>query len=139
MVNHVIPENRPLFKQWMLSSIKNYIRKRYVQRDTAIEFFLYDGSTFLLNFPNREIESVIERLETIRKREVAKHGIYGLKKKSWVRICKEICLFLYYLYYNSKSSGKQQLTKKWTTRQISNIEYLMKINFLGGRSFRDLA
>lgn len=84
MVSHIVPESRLLSRKWRLTSIKNYLRKRFVQRNTAAEFYLYDGSTFLLNFPNRDHESVFEKLASIRKRELLKNPSFGLKKKTKV-------------------------------------------------------
>lgn len=55
-----------------------------MQRKTAIEFFMYDGSTVLLNFPKNDIEAVIERLQLIRKKELHHKSTFGLQEKSRV-------------------------------------------------------
>lgn len=38
------------------------MRKKFVSRKTAIEFFMYDGSTVLLNFPDMDQEAFIDKL-----------------------------------------------------------------------------
>jgi hypothetical protein len=37
-----------------------------------------------------------------------------------------------------KSYESQSLLKKWSTYEISNFEYVMEVNNLGGRSYCDL-
>lgn len=38
-----------------------------------------------------------------------------------------------------KLIDKDGMTKRWANREISNLEYLMHLNVLGGRSFKDLS
>ncbi|KAL4471642.1 hypothetical protein ABPG74_008535 [Tetrahymena malaccensis] len=119
MVNHSIPDNRPLSKSWPLHMVKYYMRKRFVHRKTAIEFYLYDGSTVLFNFPDRDLDAVIEKLQQIRKKELQNKPNFGLVEKHRVL-------------------DKQKQIKKWISRQKSNLDYLMTLNFFAGRSYRDL-
>ncbi|MBK8156479.1 MAG: hypothetical protein IPK55_11025 [Streptococcus sp.] len=39
----------------------------------------------------------------------------------------------------SKSFEKHRITEKWQNYEISNYEYIMKMNLYSGRSFNDLS
>ncbi len=63
LLNYCLPKCRLLTKMWPIRNIKYYVRKRYVLRKTAIEFYCKDGNEFLLNFhEKREMELFLEKL-----------------------------------------------------------------------------
>lgn len=88
-------------------------------RKTALEIYLRDGSTLLFNFPDGDMEEVSRKL--VRMRETR-------------------CPFLVYnnTLDNRKIIENSGLTKRWANHEISNFEYLMHLNSLSGRSYKDL-
>ena len=78
-----------------------------------------DGSTLLFNFPDGDLEEISSKL---------------------IRMRKTRCPYL--VYYGSldprKIIDKAGITKKWMNHEMSNFEYLMQLNALSGRSYKDL-
>ncbi|KAL4509991.1 hypothetical protein ABPG72_010184 [Tetrahymena utriculariae] len=121
MTSHKIPDDRRLIKEWPLKQIKEVFTRRYILKRTAIEIFFLDGSCVLLNFPHstQDCEEVSQKLVRNRKKR-----------------CPNI------IYHNTldprKLIEKTNIIQKWLDRQISNFEYLMHLNGLGSRSYKDL-
>ncbi len=118
MLPHRIPENRRITKEWSLDQIREIQMRRYILRKSALEVFLLDGSSIFLNFPEGGQEEISQKL--IRQR----------KSK-----CPN---FRYYKTLDPrKMIEKSGLLKKWLSHEISNFEYLMQLNALSGRSYKD--
>ena len=117
---HVIPNDRRFIKEWPLEMVREIYKRRYIQRKTAIEILFTDGSTVLLNFPEgQDVDEVSQRLIKLRK-IISKNMRY------------------YKTLEPKKLIEKSGMLKKWLNHQISNLTYLMYLNSLGGRSYKDL-
>lgn len=115
-----LSENRPFLKEWPLENIKEIQRRRYILRKTALEIFLIDGTSILFNFPDSDNEEVSQKL---------------------IRLRKTKCINLQYskTLDPKKLVEKTGILKKWLNYEISNFDYLMFLNGLSGRSYKDVA
>jgi neurobeachin-like protein 1/2 len=91
-------------------------RRRYLLRRSALEIFLQDRSNYFINCKKRDRNKVFSKILSINPPNLT--------------------------YFESgtpeQSLRKSELTKKWQQRQISNFEYLMKLNTIAGRTYNDL-
>jgi len=92
---------------------KEFYNRRFLLRDVALEIFMTTGQSHLIAFFDKKSRDQVEN----RLQKVA-------TSKS----------------PSSFTSGQilQNLTAKWERREISNFEYLMRLNTLAGRSHNDL-
>lgn len=120
MVPHRLGDDRRLLKEWSLDQIKEIQLRRYIQRKTAVEIFLLDGQSLLFNFPEDGPEQLTQQL---------------------VKLKKSKCPNLNYkqTFDAKKLYEKQNLLKKWHSYEISTFEYLMMVNTLAGRSYKDIS
>lgn len=118
-LSYKLNENRPFFNEWPLDSIIEIQRRRFILRHTALEIFFIDGYSILLNFPDNDSEEVSQKLIRLRKTKCL-----NLKYKTTLDPKKLI--------------EKSGIVKKWLVGEISNFEYLMQLNALAGRSFKDV-
>lgn len=95
---------------WNLQDLDVYFRRFFLLRNTAIEIFLKDRTSFFLNFSRDDIEKVLEKLVA-----VAPH-----------------------IFTNSPEKYVAKFLKMWEEREISNFEYLMVLNTAAGRTYSDL-
>ena len=118
-VCYKLAENRPFFKEWPLENIREIQRRRYILRKTALEVFFIDGSSMLFNFPDSDNEDVSQKL---------------------IRLRKTKCVNLQYnkTLDAKKLIDKSGVLKKWLNYEISNFDYLMLLNGLAGRSYKDV-
>ena len=94
---------------WILSQIKEFLERRYQLQERALEIFLDNGNSYLLDF-----QSTNERKKVMHF--FSERGIsLGSEVKSLTSV-----------------------TKLWRERSITNFDYLMFLNKLAGRSFNDL-
>ena len=102
---------------WPLASIKQLHRRRCMMAHTAIELFRDDGETLLLNLPDKRMRSRVRR---------------------WV---KRKCTLEYRDRDHHRAAFRQmlyELQEAWQRREVSNFEYLMRLNELSGRTHSDL-
>eukprot|EP00002_Diphylleia_rotans_P018239 TRINITY_DN3536_c0_g1_i1.p1 TRINITY_DN3536_c0_g1~~TRINITY_DN3536_c0_g1_i1.p1 ORF type:complete len:2280 (-),score=409.51 TRINITY_DN3536_c0_g1_i1:41-6880(-) len=100
--------------QHQLRSILRAEKRRYMLNNNALELFISDDEnpTMFLSFQKSVRSRVLRVL---------------------ARLCPNIDVT------ESSSSGNlQQLTTKWQRREISNFEYLMRLNTAAGRNYNDL-
>jgi len=102
---------------WPLASIKQMHRRRYLMRHTALELYSHKGDQLLLNFADKTQRSRVRRC---------------LKKK-----CN--------LEYRDRDHGRMafktmlhDLQEEWHRRELTNFDYLMRLNELAGRTYNDL-
>ena len=94
------------------SQIKMVLPRRYLLRQSAVEVFMKNGRSYLLNFSKSQRNEVFRMLCDV------------------LRLPDEL--------NPRKRVTAAGLTQKWKQRKISNFEYLMKLNTLAGRSYNDL-
>lgn len=119
LVSFKLAEDKRIFKEWPLDHITEIQKRRYVTQKTALEIFLIEGNSLLFNFPDGDFEDVSQKLASMRKTRIPD-------------------LVFYNTLDPRKILEKSGLTKKWQTYEISNFEYLMALNSLAGRSYKDL-
>ncbi|CAH8515711.1 unnamed protein product [Heterobilharzia americana] len=101
---------------WSLSKLREIHLRRYNLRRSAVEIFLENNSNYFFNFETKirnKFYSLIMSLQLPRM-------IYTEGRNP-----REVL----------KLSG---LTERWMNREISNFEYLMRLNTIAGRTFNDL-
>lgn len=101
-------------KIWYLDEVSEVVPRRFIHKHSAIEAVLYNGKSYFLNFFEEKIRAVVlEKIGSIGKVKV-------WDQKS-LKVYAENCM------------------NDWRKRLISNFEYLMIVNRLGGRSNNDLS
>jgi hypothetical protein len=104
-------------RHWPIDAIQDIQLRRYLLRKSAIEIFFSDQRSYLFNFP-KGIRSQLVQILT----KVASHLKHlDLSNDSPMDLVK-----------------KSGITQQWQRREISNFEYLMKLNTFAGRTFNDL-
>ena len=97
--------------------VTHVFSRNHLHRNTAIEIFLDDGRSYLLNFTGpKDASAVAAKISPSRSRGSPS------KFAPWPQ---------YVPYADAQ--------KDWINRRISNFEYLMKLNLLSGRSFSNLS
>jgi PH domain associated with Beige/BEACH/Beige/BEACH domain len=119
MVAHKVLDDRKLTKEWSLGQIREIQLRKFIQRQTALEIFFLDGSSIFLNFPQSGRDEVAVKLVRMRKTKCA-----NLNYRSTLDPLKLV--------------EKSEIQKKWRAYEVSNFEYLMHLNSLAGRSYRDV-
>jgi len=118
-LKYSLPDFQTISKEWSLESIEEIQKRRFIFRKSGLEIMLTDGSTLLFNFSEADAEEVSSTLIKLRKAK-----------------CPNL------LYYGTldprKAVDKSGLTKRWQNYEISNFEYIMRLNELSGRSYKDL-
>ena len=102
---------------WRLSSVRAMHRRRYLMDHSAIELFDDAGEMLLFNFKDKRVRSAVRR---------------------WI---KKKCPLEYRDRDRSRAGFRQllhELQEQWHRRELSNFEYLMKLNELAGRTHNDL-
>lgn len=109
---------KPLIsKSWPLDLIREIHLRRYLLCHSAIELFLDNHKAYFFNFPltsTREI--VFQKLTSFNLPRLI---------SAWNLPPHEIL-------------KKTQITEAWQMGELTNFEYLMKLNTIAGRSFNDL-
>lgn len=100
-----------------IEAISAVLRRTYLQRETAIEIFMNDGSSFFIDFPEYSSDDIIDQFQMVKRSMQLTFLLQAQQPKQFVTFLK--CSIL------------------WTSRKISNFEYLMLLNILSGRSFND--
>ena len=123
-------------RQILLSEINEVYSRRHLLRRSALELMTLPPSRkgYLFNFPGGEsiVEEFFRRLMAKRPprlfRGVGSSGIGrpGIFAK-WNIVSRPQALL--------RECG---WTKRWQSRQISNFEYLMRLNTIAGRTYNDL-
>lgn len=108
--------------RWAHIDVEQVLRRRYLLRPVAIEIFAVDGRNSLLVFDLTDRERVINVMG-VKQQAVANQiaqttGAVGQAK--------------------SLKLSLKESTDLWSSGQITNFEYLMRLNTIAGRSYNDL-
>ena len=104
-------------------------KRKYFYRDNCIEIFTTSNKSFFFKFQNDIIRDNF--IEKILKNNFIFSEIKSIKKK----------IIGYYnnnIIQNNKLVNIDKISQYWKKWEISNLEFLMWINFFGNRSYRDL-
>mmetsp|Transcript_362 Transcript_362/g.1054 ORF Transcript_362/g.1054 Transcript_362/m.1054 type:complete len:1779 (-) Transcript_362:1128-6464(-) len=101
---------------WPYEDVKEIHKRRYLLQTNALEIFLITGITSLVAFDDQRTRDQVYDL--LLSMELPNRVDYGEQV--------------------SGNLLRLSITQKWQRGLVSNFEYLMHLNTLAGRSFRDL-
>ncbi|KAJ6233500.1 beige/beach-related [Anaeramoeba flamelloides] len=105
------------YYNWKIIKIDDIYKRNYQGERTAIEIYLKDNSTYFFNFEKNKRNSVYANIK--------KNANLINPSKDW--------------NLNKKIKEKLKFWKdKWKYREITNFQYLMKLNIFAGRTYHDL-
>ncbi|KAJ3285900.1 Neurobeachin-like protein 1 [Borealophlyctis nickersoniae] len=109
-------------RRWPLTDLRECYLRRYMLRNSALEFFFLNRTNYLFNFPGSGKAAHKERIRFMNK-------IVGCKPPNLI-------------WADSRGHGdllrRSGITEKWQRGEISNFEYLMCLNTISGRTYNDL-
>ncbi|RYH28539.1 hypothetical protein EON65_11810 [archaeon] len=111
--------------QWSTAEIVNVLQRYYQLRFVAIELFTTNRKVFFFNLFQYNVAS---RFQLVLRKMVRPPMLEPFLGKRPIRIIEKIC---------GPTPG-QSLTVAWANREISNFDYLMKLNTIAGRTYNDL-
>jgi hypothetical protein len=100
-----------------LADVSEICLRTRLHRMTAIEIFLTDGTTYLINFPSVDSSSVARSFRGLSMPRLTSLQLTDFKS-----------------HFNSA-----KVTEQWVSRKISNFQYLMLLNKHSGRTFNDIS
>ncbi|KAL1828538.1 hypothetical protein ACET3Z_006950 [Daucus carota] len=106
-------------QSWLLSSLRQIYRRRYLLRRSALELFIVDRSNFFIDLGSVEGRRQAYRA-IVQARPPHLNNIFLTTQKP------------------DQLLKKTQLMERWARWEISNFEYLMQLNTLAGRSYNDV-
>ncbi|KAJ3226432.1 hypothetical protein HK099_004885 [Clydaea vesicula] len=126
-------DERYVVRKWNYQETSDLHFRLFLLRNVAAEIFLADGRSLFLSFSSTKIRDLVYN-KLLSKATLTSSantekfsgtsGTEGLGTKLRQNILGV--------------SPLQELTQKWIVRDISNFEYLMRLNSLAGRSYNDL-
>lgn len=131
------------YHRWRLYNVRAIHRRRYLLQTTALEIFLVDERSFLLHFFGySEATRVLEKILSITggTRQLVSH----------LSLARNSSQLLSQYELGSRSEQRASLlrftdgsfgdwTRRWRHWEMSNFEYLMRLNTAAGRTYNDLS
>jgi len=105
--------------RWSIESLFEIHGRRYLLRETALEIFFTDMTTIFLCFPS--VRARADCLNYIMKQQTPN------LERTFAGCLEPKAVF-----------HKSKIAERWQKREISNFEYLMKLNTIAGRSYNDI-
>lgn len=104
-------------KHWAISEIVGMEIRSFNLMECAVELFTMEGNTYFFNLYDSKIaKDLILKIKSLKKNEEKDR-----------------------FFINRQEAFKQSgLTGKWVRGEITNFEYLMKINSYAGRTYNDI-
>ncbi|XVE77007.1 hypothetical protein DITRI_Ditri13aG0027300 [Diplodiscus trichospermus] len=106
-------------RSWLITSLHQMYRRRYLLRRSALELFMVDHSNFFFDFGSSEGRRHAYRA-IVQARPPHLNNIYLATQRP------------------EQLLKRTQLMERWARWEISNFEYLMQLNTLAGRSYNDI-
>ena len=103
-------------KAFSMPMIKIILKRRRAKQENAIEFFISDGKTYLVDLDKTQSTNFINLVKKY----------IGPNSKTFIQLTSSADLFATFTF-----------TNEWTRGILSNFDYLMKLNIFSGRSFND--
>ncbi|ETO29338.1 hypothetical protein RFI_07788, partial [Reticulomyxa filosa] len=136
-------------------TLREVYKRQYQLQSIAIEFFLFNGSNFLLIFPKRhERDAVFDHVQNAesfqqkRQREKERLEMSNLKTDTntqtsdtlhHIQAAQQRTAFqLVAETLGRVADSASVVTRRWVNGQMSNFAYLMFLNTLAGRSYNDI-
>jgi hypothetical protein len=112
--------------RWPLDRLKDVHTRRYLLRNSALEFFFADHTTAFVNFDKKSRNKVWKKIMYMQPPALAPyHSTGSLSTLSAIPS-------------PSAMIKRLNLVTRWRRREISNFEYLMALNTFAGRTYNDL-
>lgn len=123
--------------RWPLIEIRALHYRRYQLRQNALELFFEDQNSSFFHFPTKDDRNAVHRHLATYSRALRKGRQQGRPRK------EDELLSFNYPFSESRPTGadilrRSSLTQLWKLRKISNFDYLMHLNALAGRTYKDL-
>ena len=148
-------------KRWPFNDLREFHKRRYQLQKIAMEFYLHDGSNFLLVFTNQsdrnDFHKKLTQVDMFQKQQKDKSKAGGGKNqdresktndtlKHISAVTDESRLGRAVKGIGSKLAGvtmteydTKKVTDRWVKGEMSNFAYLMFLNTLAGRTFNDIS
>jgi len=108
-------------KTWQVSALTLVEFRRYQLQAIALEFFFESTHATFVNFVRQSIrDRIYEAIRTVCRPPRVRH-FYSLHSTPRSRL------------------KKSRLVEAWQAREITNFDFLMRLNFFAGRTYNDLA
>ena len=107
-------------RHWAIDSITEIYRRRYLLAPTGLEF-VENNKSYFINLPAPNDFLKVFQIILLQK---PKH--------------QKLNPLYWHLYPPATLVAKAEWTQLWRTRQMSNFEYLMKLNMAAGRTYNDI-
>nr|XP_057914861.1 WD repeat- and FYVE domain-containing protein 4 isoform X2 [Doryrhamphus excisus] len=119
-ISSMLSESTSSCRRWLYEDIKEAHFMRFLLEDNAIEVFMKNGYSAFLVFINKDHVSAYKRLCKV---------VSSLKGRGVADVIA-----------NARKTHVVEKTAlvKWQKGEISNFEYLMHLNTLAGRTYKDL-
>lgn len=114
-----------LSTQWNTVDVVNVLQRYYQLRFVAVELFLASRKVYFINFFK---QSEASHFQFVLRRIVKPPYIAPFLGKRPMKIIEKM----------GGVGTSPTLTEAWVNREISNFEYLMRLNTIAGRTFNDL-
>eukprot|EP00123_Amoebidium_parasiticum_P018640 comp24260_c1_seq4/m.45035 comp24260_c1_seq4/g.45035 ORF comp24260_c1_seq4/g.45035 comp24260_c1_seq4/m.45035 type:complete len:1137 (-) comp24260_c1_seq4:485-3895(-) len=108
---------------WPFTSVVDVYPRRHMLRPTALELFLTNRTSLMFTFDDQASVAKVIRALPASWMGITKRGFLGLRPD--IRTPPEMF-------------AKSDVTRRWQMRELSNFEYLMRLNTLAGRTYNDL-
>lgn len=108
---------------WATAEIVNILQRHYLQRFVAVELFTTDRKVYFINLFQ---SSVANHLQQVLRRKCKPPHMQPFLSTKPMRIIQK------------ESWNGQLLTVAWANREVTNFEYLMRLNTIAGRTYNDL-
>jgi hypothetical protein len=144
-------EKRKKRYEWPLSELVGMYGRRYLLRDCAMELFFADNISYLFKFESKSTARTLHTPHThtrthdqlltleLTTRPPGKRDAMFSKLRS---LSVTPPALKQQQALNKPKEGKLLerggLTRSWVNREISNFDYLMRLNALAGRTYNDL-
>lgn len=148
--NKVISSRRPsprdqdeVSRSWKWNEVISISKRRFLNRDVAMEIFFDDGRSYLLTANTSTTRNEIHSRLIARAQHVAKPELLAQSEISWrldsLRNPEEMPQTFGSRFASAFTPvSSHPATRKWLKGEISNFHYLMFVNTIAGRSFNDL-
>ncbi|CAD8211533.1 unnamed protein product [Paramecium octaurelia] len=115
-----LKEDQRLLKKYPIYNLVLVIKKKYLQKRTALEIFFIDGKSLFINICDQnDLDEISAKLLKHRKTHLAPY-LNQSKTTDPVKLLE-----------------KQGYLQKWNKQQMSNFKYLLLLNNLASRSYND--
>lgn len=121
-----------------IKRISRVYRRRYLLRQTAIEIFLVDGSSYLFNAQSTHARDEIVQIIIAQSQRVQRN-LPSAEERSGGAAQNVPHLLAHWAGQGIEESILTSATSLWQQRKISNFDYIMILNSEADRSLHDLS